>query len=222
MRISSRVRPAATSPTIIPTVTRSPRMQGFPPMTRGSKVILSSVLICRPFHPPRTTEDCMVCNGGPETTSRRTPRPPAAGARRARVFGYRQRHPEPRSSPPLFVGCRISGNRVEATSDERGESRGKTAEGASERGGERVIGGTGERLQSLPTKGMGAEGKKRMVGEERRSRPGYAACSISSASIRERTGPSLLMEMCTTADSSSGRAPRESRLPSSPIATTRS
>ena len=52
--------------------------------------------------------------------------------------------------------------------------------------------------------------------------PGYAACLISSASIRERTGPSLLMEMCTTADSSSGRAPRESRLPSSPIATTRS
>jgi hypothetical protein len=141
LRISSRVRPAATSPTIIPTVTRSPRMQGFPPMTRGSKVILSSVLICGPFHLPRTTEDCMVCNGGrnggSETTSRRTPRPPAAGARRARAFGYRQRHPEPRTSPSRFVGRRITGNRVEATSDERGESRGKTAEAKGRRGLER-------------------------------------------------------------------------------------
>jgi hypothetical protein len=32
-------RPAATRPTIVPTVTRNPRMQGFPPMTAGFVVI---------------------------------------------------------------------------------------------------------------------------------------------------------------------------------------
>ena len=39
LRISFRVRPAAMSPTTVPTVTRMPRMHGFPPITRGSRVI---------------------------------------------------------------------------------------------------------------------------------------------------------------------------------------
>ena len=36
-----RAWPAATKPTIVPTVTRMPRMQGFPPITVGSKVTRS-------------------------------------------------------------------------------------------------------------------------------------------------------------------------------------
>src|ERR1035437_656125 len=44
-RISPKEWPAATSPTIVPTVTRKPRMQGFPPMTLGSNVILASCVI---------------------------------------------------------------------------------------------------------------------------------------------------------------------------------
>jgi len=38
-RISSRVRPAATRPTTVPTVTRILRIHGFPPITRGARVI---------------------------------------------------------------------------------------------------------------------------------------------------------------------------------------
>ncbi len=35
----------AISPTIVPTVTRKPRMQGFPPITSGFRVILLSCFI---------------------------------------------------------------------------------------------------------------------------------------------------------------------------------
>ena len=38
-QISSRVRPAVTSPTIVPTVTRIPRMHGLPPITVASRVM---------------------------------------------------------------------------------------------------------------------------------------------------------------------------------------
>jgi hypothetical protein len=34
------VRPEAINPTMVPTVTRKPRIQGFPPMTSGLIVIL--------------------------------------------------------------------------------------------------------------------------------------------------------------------------------------
>ena len=36
------VRPAASSPTTVPTVTRRPRMHAFAPMTAGSMAILSN------------------------------------------------------------------------------------------------------------------------------------------------------------------------------------
>ena len=38
-RICAVECPAASKPTTVPTVTRKPRMQGFPPMTAGSRVI---------------------------------------------------------------------------------------------------------------------------------------------------------------------------------------
>src|SRR5437899_9288593 len=37
--------PEASNPMIVPTVTRKPRIQGFPPMTRGFNVIRVSCLI---------------------------------------------------------------------------------------------------------------------------------------------------------------------------------
>src|SRR5438093_10179094 len=45
-RISSAVWPLASNPINVPTVTRSPRMQGFPPITAGSCVIRSTRFMC--------------------------------------------------------------------------------------------------------------------------------------------------------------------------------
>src|SRR5258707_11707137 len=51
------VRLAATSPTIVPTVMRSPRMHGLPPNTSGSRVILVSGVIAQLPNHCRTTPD---------------------------------------------------------------------------------------------------------------------------------------------------------------------
>jgi len=40
----SRLLPLATNPTMVPTVMRSPRMQGLPPMTAGSWLIRGNAL----------------------------------------------------------------------------------------------------------------------------------------------------------------------------------
>lgn len=59
-RISSRVRSAATSPTTVPTVTRMPRMQGFPPITAGSRVMRFSCGMLSSSRPDRA-QVCRAC-----------------------------------------------------------------------------------------------------------------------------------------------------------------
>src|SRR5687768_17371877 len=55
------VRPAATRPTIVPTVTRRPRMHGLPPITSGSNVILvRGVMAKAPVIHCRTGRDAKV------------------------------------------------------------------------------------------------------------------------------------------------------------------
>jgi hypothetical protein len=49
---SSRVCPEASKPTIVPTVTRIPRMQGRPPITSGSAVMRVSSFIVKSIAPP--------------------------------------------------------------------------------------------------------------------------------------------------------------------------
>src|ERR1700744_1309052 len=44
-KTSSAVRPEASKPITVPTVTRNPRMQGFPPITFGLSVIRSKFFI---------------------------------------------------------------------------------------------------------------------------------------------------------------------------------
>src|SRR5260221_10209512 len=55
--MSAMGRLAATSPTIVPTVMRSPRMHGLPPNTSGSRVILVSGVIAQLPNHCRTTPD---------------------------------------------------------------------------------------------------------------------------------------------------------------------
>ena len=50
---SGMVRPLATASTIIPTVTRIPRMQGFPPMISGLMVMRRSACTLSSYRPSK-------------------------------------------------------------------------------------------------------------------------------------------------------------------------
>ena len=56
--------PDAISPTIVPTVTRKPRMQGFPPITSGFRVIRVSCFMILNYQAVWATRRLIVCGTG--------------------------------------------------------------------------------------------------------------------------------------------------------------